>query len=230
MRGLKLLGILLLAALQLAWDLPAAYRTLATPAEEGALLDYVVIAVNGRMKKVSRGAELDFVRGDILKVINVSLKDPTRKINLVQIDGFKKADGSVEAREQLIDTSYDLIQKDDAVDPDGAVYALLTRTRGIVHGAVFLRRTEPTLGYIDVLINGKTRVMREGEGLHVKKSDHFKIVKFVTNIRENKDITFTVLPILEAKTKTHIALQNYQIVFRRKNRIFAKIPLTVENL
>ncbi len=225
----RFVGLTLLASLVLAWDLPRDFRALKLAQDESAILDYVILSVNGRTKKVSNGDELSYVRGDILKVVSASLRDPKKPIAQLRIPGlgFK---GSVEVRNSTVDTSIDLVGKEGALDPTGAVYALVASSREVLHGAIFLHRLEPALSYIDITVNGKNRVMREGEVLKLKKSDHFKITKMVTNIKDNKEISFAVIPLLESKPKEFSDKQNYQIVFKHKSRMFAKIPLTVENL
>lgn len=215
------------AGFLVSWNLPEAYRSLQEPNDKTMLLDYVIVEVNGTVKKVSRNEEISFVRGDILNVNEAYLKDSKKVINLLGIASSNPTKELLDIRKKSVDSSLELIQKEEALDPEGAVYALIAQSGKTLHGAIFLRRVEPTLSYIDVLINDKIRVMREGESLQVKKSDHFKVVNVVTNIRDKKDVSFAV-EILGTKTTGNV--QNYQIVFRNKKYVFAKIPLAVENI
>jgi hypothetical protein len=217
----------LISGFLVSWTLPDSYRTLVNPNDEALLLDYMIVEINGQIKKVSRNEEISFVRGDLLKVTQAYLKNAKKVINLVELSGFK---GPKEARTRNIDSSVELIEKEGSVDSEGTVYPLIAQSGATLHGAVFLRRVEPTLSYIDVLVNGKNRVMREGESLQMKKSDHFKVVNVVTNIQGNKNISFAVVPLVTANQKAVDMHQKYQILFRHKDYVFAKIPLTVESL
>lgn len=207
-----------------SWTLPERYQEL-REASDDSVLDYVILDINGQLKKVSRNEELSFVRGDSVIINQAYLKNSKKNVSLVRIAGSALG---VDQRMKTIDTASSMISKDGSVDSEGSVYPLIVQTQNILHGVVYLRRIEPVLSYIDVQVNGKNRVMREGEILQVKKSDHFKVVNVVSNIENTKNISFVVVPVIRAKKPD--SNENYQIVFRHKDYVFAKIPLNVESL
>nr|ADI87837.1 hypothetical protein AKSOIL_0329 [uncultured bacterium Ak20-3] len=223
--ALKLTAFTGFIALLVSWNLPQAYQSLKETSDENLLLDYVLVEINGQVRKVNRNEELRFVRGDLLKVTEVYLKDSKKRASAVEISGLKNS----EIRQQVIDTSVSLIGSEGAVDSEAVLYPLLARSGDKLHGTILFHRTEPALSYIDVLVNGQNRVMREGETLQVKKSDHFKVTNVVTNIQGNKDVSFAVVPVLTKKSQSE-AKEKFQILFKHKTYVFAKIPLTVESL
>lgn len=211
--------------LQTGWVLPEPYQKLEPPKDPGNLLDAVIIEINGQSKKVPSDGELPFVKGDTIKVRLALLKNAKSKSYPLSTEGISRTHELPTNR--IIDTSQETIDKSNAVDPAGMVFPIVLRSNQTLHGVVFLHRVEPTLSYADILINGKKVVMREGEKISVKAKDHFKVLKVMTNVPDNKDITFKVIPVSGQSTGPG---KNYQITFRHKESIFAKIPLTVEDL
>lgn len=193
----------------------------------------MILEINGQAKKVNNNGEMPFVRGDIITVNDAYLKkvkNAENKIDIVSIMGRKSMDGAfLDVRKKKLDSSVEFVQKDASLDSEGFVYGLAAITKNQLHGVVYLRRVEPVLSYIDVLINDKKRVMREGEILEVKKSDHFKIVNVVTNIGDSKNVTFMMVPVYGGKNISR-DIENYQIIFRHKDYVFAKIPLKIEGI
>lgn len=220
----------MLAGLLVSWRLPSNYHSLQEPSDKSLQLDYVILQINGETKKINGNEEISFVRGDLIKVKEAYLKDSKKAINLLAIMGAEESNQALnEIRKRELDSSRELVQREGTLDPQGTVYALVAQSGGLLHGAIFLRRIEPTLSHIDIQVNGKARVMREGESLQVKKSDRYKVVNVVTNIRDSKEVSFAVVPVIGAKSNDNY-MQHYQIVFRNKDYVFAKIPLTVEGL
>ena len=90
---------------------------------------------------------------------------------------------------------------------------------------IYLKRIEPRVKYLDLTINGKPRVMREGESLLVKETDIFKVKKIVTNIDKVEDIKFKIVPKFSEQKR----LEQYEIVLKHKDYIFARLPMAVED-
>jgi hypothetical protein len=225
----KAFVLILLSGNGLAWNLPATYQSFKTPKDETLILDYMIVEVNGQVKKVNRDEEISFVRGDIIKITEAYLKNSKQAVDAVEISGFATSEDSKDVRNRLLDTSASLIEKEGSLDLEGSVYVILSHSASFLHGVIYLRRVEPTLSYIDVLVNGKNRVMREGETLEVKKTDHFKVVNVVTNFANAKNVSFTIAPILSQRNGKD-KRQNFEIIFRHKEYVFAKIPIEIESL
>lgn len=224
-RILTKLFVLGLVSLTVSWNLPAPYSLLKKPKDTSEELDYVVVKQNGHMKKINRNEELSFVRGDVLKITQAFLKDSQKTIQRVYLTGHQDAS---DVREKILDTSTELTQAEGSLDAESSIYPLIVQSEKTLHGVIYFHRIEPTLSYVDILVNGKNRVMREGEKLQVKNSDHFRVTNVVTNIEENKNISFTV--VSKSKKNTNPRTKEYEILFRHKAYVFAKIPMTVESL
>ncbi|MBI2601556.1 MAG: hypothetical protein HYW48_00725 [Deltaproteobacteria bacterium] len=234
MSGSSKLGVLFpFVVISGAWTVPPYYQSFEKASKHEAQLDSVIIEVNGEPRSVKNGEELSFVRGDELLVKKVLLNSPEAKPSITNVVGFVNEGSGSNDLGYKIDTSTELTKKTWALNPEGTVYTVVAYSQRILHGAVFLNRVEPRLEYIDVDINGKTRVMREGEKLLVKKSDSFKVERVVTNLRDNETITFAIVPVIrgeqEAEVPAEKGAKEYRIVFRHKEYTFAKIPMIVEN-
>ncbi len=222
----KLHSFIAIILLQTGWVLPEPYQKLEPPKDPGILLDSVIIEINGQTKKVPSGGELPFVKGDLIKIRLALLKNAKAKSYPLSTEGISRTHEL--QTNKPIDTSKDLNDKSGSVDPAASVFPIVLRSNQTLHGMIFLHRIEPTLSYADVLINGKKIVMREGEKISVKASDRFKVTKVMTNVPDNRDITFKVISMPDSPPAA--PGKAYQIIFRHKAFTFARIPLTIEDL
>ena len=213
----------------IAWDFSEGYRELKAVKDERSKLDYLIMYVNGQAKKVSNNEEITFIRGDVLKIGEAYLKDERKSSLEINILGVEGSDVTTDFRMKSLDTSNILTTSVAPDAKEGIKFPVLVKSNSVLHGVVFLRRVEPVLGYIDVLINGKKSVMREGQEVRVKKKDKFKVVHVVTNLSDSKNITFEVVPYLNHEGSNNNE-EKFNIVFQHKNFVFAKIPLLVEKL
>ena len=101
----------------------------------------------------------------------------------------------------------------------GDLYAVLALSHATLHGVVYLRLIEPVLRYAEVAINGRTRVLRDGEPLNVKATDQVKVERVVTNLESTDGVRFQIA--------TGDGPGAYAIRFSRGDTPFASIPLKV---
>lgn len=228
--GLASLLLFILAALMsgsvAAWKLPERFKSFGILDRSPQTLDYMIVTLNGHAMIVKNKQELAFVRGDILIIKEVVLKSPRfhpKKVTMIGLQGPDAAGDDI--RNLPIDTAVSLVDKGAAVNPAGDTYAAIVSTKRSVNGWIGLRRIEPRLSYIDVLINGKAKVVREGEPLVVHAKDDFKVVRVVSNVEKQDEIRFQI-----TQESEDASIKHFNIFVTNKNYVFAKVPLIVETL
>ena len=220
----------------LGFKIPEYYKNMPEPDEPGQVLDYYIVERNGERISLSKDKELSFVRGDILKIISAVLKRGGAQIGEVNVVGFRGKHAG-EGRDDLgeeIDTSSTLDSKYWAVNPEGTLYAVISATNGRKHGIAFLKRTEPRLKYVDIRLNDKIRVMREGQVIRMKADDTFKVEKVVTNLKNLDQVRFKLVKVKKPDQKKLKKLLGnsdaYELIFQHRSYVFASIPMLVEPL
>lgn len=211
-----------------AWNSPEDFQLLKKAQNKDQKLDYMIVEINGKAKVVSSGSDLLFLRGDTIKVREAALQATKKKVGMVELLGVDAGFKTTDIRGKEFSSTEVLEDPLKAVDQEGKKYAVLARSADVIHGFVYLKRVEPTLSYIDVSINEKRYVMRENEDLRVKEEDTFQIVNFVTNIHNNEDVSFVVVPVKQ--NQKNLLERKFNILFQHKSHIFAQVPLTIDRL
>ncbi|NRA43374.1 MAG: hypothetical protein HRU09_00285 [Oligoflexales bacterium] len=223
--------VILLASLFLvSFKIPEYYSKMLGPKEIAEELDYFIIEHNGESKLLKNKETLSYVRGDELKIKAAKLRAGDHKPSEVNLVGFRHPikPGNRHDLGFLIDTSSTLDKKQWAVDEKGEVFFIAAASKKLLHGYAYLKRLEPSLSYVDIQVNDQQRVMREGETLKLSSVDLFKVSRVVTNIKNLDHVTFQVVELGDqgkAVLKSH---ELYEIRFKHRSHIFAKIPMEVE--
>lgn len=213
-------ALLLHAGSARAWVRPAAPSTAPRPTETAQRLDFVLIEVNGRAVVARDGDEIPVVRGDKISVKDAGLRDRQVLVKELNVVGFQAPKGGNDDRGFVVDTAKDLKPK-FSEGGKGEVYAVLAGSKAALNGAVFLRLIEPALRYAEISVNGKTRMLRDGEPVSVHAADKVKVEKVVTNLDSVEGVMFQM-------TEVDPAQGAYEIRFTRGGLAFATIPLRVK--
>lgn len=210
------------------------YEDFSLASEQEEKLSHVYLLVNGKVQMVKAQDTFDYIRGDTIEIQEAYLNSLHKKPKLVNLVGFRSSrkNESADDRGLPIDTGIELIENKQqwAVDDAKSVFSIVVSSGKIVHGIIYLRRVDPQIRYVDVLVNDKKRVMREGEPLIVKESDTFHVKNVVTNLQENSEVEVKILPFTSSPIKHIRSVKYYEMHFSRKKYTFGKIPLLVETL
>ena len=222
--------ILLLSLFLVSFKMPLYYSNMRGPTKLAEELDYLIVEHNGENKLLKNKETLSYIRGDELKIKAAKLREGEYQPSEVNLVGFRHPikPGNRNDLGFLIDTSKTLDKKQWAVDEKGEVFFIAAASKKLLHGYAFLRRLEPALEYVDIKVNDKQRVMREGETLKLGAADLFKVGRVVTNIKNMDHITFQVVELGKDKRASLKSLEYYEIRFKHRSHVFAKIPLHVE--
>ena len=213
--------VALAAFATVAWVRPAVPTTAKPATAFGQQLDYVIVAVNGEPHLVHDGDELPVVRGDMIVVRDAVLRDPKLVPRSVRLVG---AHHGPHGDDRGLPFTTEQLRVRDSENKQGQTFAVLALTKGTLHGAVFLRVVEPELRYAEIQVNGRSRVLRDGEPLEVKATDQVKVSKVVTNLQSTDGVLFRIdKPVHPDKD----APAEYEIRFTRAGQPFASIPLKV---
>lgn len=193
-------------------------------------LNYLIIDVNGDKRVVENNKTINIVYGDILKIVSVRLKDSDELPGTVNFIGFNSSE-SVNGNDFGIDIFSKKIKKRWSVN-ENDLYKIEVSTKKEIHGEVFVRLLEPRLLYMNVLINGKEKIMREGEALIVEQSDKFKVSKVVSNVHDKEKVKYSLYEIKNSPLidKHSRKSKVYEFRFHIEEKTFATIPLIVEEL
>jgi len=82
------------------------------------------------------------------------------------------------------------------------------------HGEVYIHLVEPALRYAEMLVNGRTQMLRDGERLVVSGLDKVKMEKVVTNLDSLGGVFFRM-------TEVDPQQGEYEIRFLRGDQTFA---------
>jgi len=204
------------------WARPNPPTTIDSAGNFRHLLDYVIVEINGESQLIKAGGEVTVIYGDQFLVKSAFLNDKNLKVGVVNVVGFPNAKkGGSEDRGVIINTATDLL-KNYSEAKEGKVYAITSESGKKFHGSVFIKILEPSLKYATVRINDKEKILRDGEVLKIKKSDLFKVTQVETNVQDPKTVSFQ---IFEQKTSGQSL---FEIRFTRESRVFARIPLKIE--
>ncbi|MFK7825024.1 MAG: hypothetical protein AB8G05_12790 [Oligoflexales bacterium] len=222
--------ILLLSSFLVSFKMPQYYSIMRGPTKLTEELDYFIVEHNGENKILKNKQILSYVRGDELKIKAAKLRAGEHKPTEVNLVGFRHPikPGNRNDLGFLIDTSKTLDKKQWAVDEAGEVFFIAAASKKLLHGYAYLRRLEPALSYVDIQVNNQQRVMREGETIKLRAADLFKVGRVVTNIKNLDHITFQVVELGKVKRASPQSLEYYEIRFKHRSHVFAKIPLHVE--
>ena len=222
--------ILLFSSLLVSFKMPEYYSKMNRPTKLAEELDYFVIEHNGENKLLKNMDTMNYVRGDELKIKAAKLRAGDHEPMEVNLVGFRHPvkPGNRHDLGFLIDTSITLDKKQWAVDERGEVFFIAAASKKLLHGYAFFKRLEPALSYVDIQVNEQQRVMREGETLKLKAADLFKVGRVVTNIKNLDDVTFQVVELSKGRKSSAELLEYYEIRFKHRSHVFAKIPMQVE--
>jgi len=190
-------------------------------------LEYVTMEVNGQLQKVSADQELAVVMGDEVIIKSAMLYDPQVSVSNVNLVGFvpRAEKRPAEDRGFKIRTSRDLLKK-WSIGERGDLFKIEAFTGKDKHGNVFLRVLKPVLKYVEVSINGVSKLVREGDLLTVKAADKFKVKNVVSNIENDREaVSFQVIqinPELDLSGRKF-----YELRFTRNKKVFAKVSMQV---
>lgn len=228
---MKRLSILFLGTLGLVgWVRPAVLNSAKQVTQPAARLDYMTFEVAGETKVLRDGEELKLVVGDIFKVKDAFLVDKQQRPTDVNVVGFSHDNPRTRAtddRGQQVDTALLAAKPQWSEGGAGQVFGVAARSGNQLHGAVYVRLLEPALRFAEIMVNGKPRTMRNGELLTLRRSDQFKVQRLVTNLQDDRNVTFQVVQQVAARSGVAIQPDQYEIRFLRSGRKFATIPLKV---
>lgn len=221
---------LLLLFFLYSFKIPDFYSSFHDPIAEGQNLDYIVIEINGERKILKKGQSLTFIKGDKIKLVSSHLKNSSETVEETNVVGFRNPIDR-RLRNDLgfeIDSNTNLHNNQWAVNESGDLYVIVASSKKTLHGISYLKRIVPRLKYVDIQVNDKTRVVRDGELLRVSPSDEFKVERFVTNLKNNEEVTFQIVSM---KTKRNVLqkkdVKKYQMVFKHRTHKFGNISIWV---
>lgn len=190
-------------------------------------LEFFVVDINGKPQKVKNGDELVVVTGDVIEVKEAVLRDPNRKVESVNLVGFQslQATRKGEDRGFAVRTDRDLL-KHWSIGKRGDLYKISATSGLNTHGEAYLRLIAPKIKFAELTVNGKKRLIREGELLRLKKTDQISINDVRTNIEDDREkVDFQIVTIDDLALP---GVKLFEIKFSRAGSIFARIPMQVE--
>ncbi len=149
--------------------------------------DYFLISINDKLKKVFPDEEINIIKGDKIKVIDISQSLKTFGKTSVNFYGYQAQDRSAEDRGYIINTQSDLLPY-YSVNKKGKKYEIRIEDRKRkklqILKKIYVNILEPKLEYIVLIINGNKKVwFYDNEILNVTYNDYIKIIDLKTNLQ-----------------------------------------------
>ena len=231
------IAVMVTATLALAgWRRPGGPPTSGSPAPAERRLAYVVVEVNGNPRTVSGGGILAVNRGDRLKVTRALLSDGQSEAEHVNVVGYVSPSG-IPGEDRGFEFLTTEMTRRHSEDGLGEVFAVVASSRDAavspgtaeIHGMIFLRVVPPVLRFAEASINGRNVVLRDGDALSLKASDKFRLLKIATNLANDADVMFQIVPGHGGGRDQDRGqpMTDYEIRFLRGGEPFARIPLRV---
>lgn len=191
---------------------------------EKAHLEHIVVEVNGEKKVLKNNATLKIGFGDWLRLDHAVLESGDAgaevKLNIV---GYRRKGGIPgQDKGEKVHTEDGLNAK-WSENEQGKVYAVKVTSSAGFHGGGYIELIDPVLDHIEVTINRSPKLLREGEILDIKASDTIKVNKLVTNINQIDNVVFQIIEV------NHLRNQTHEMRLLRGKKVFAKIPVNMEN-
>lgn len=191
------------------------------PAKDyNAHLQHLLIEVNGALHTVRSGEALRIIRGDHLKIVGGVLKDPSKKIDAVNVIGFNHRKSKSGDDRNIEFSSFEL-QERWSENKDAKNWVVIATTGNETNGFVYLTMVEPVLNFAVLDINGKEVVLRDGEPFVGKADDKVKVKRVATNVAGNENVMVQMIPVKGRSGE-------YEMRFLRDKLIFARLPLKLE--
>jgi hypothetical protein len=183
-------------------------------------IDSLVVEVNGERRRVDPSAGISLVRGDLLTIIDVALKDRSRSLPVVDVIGFPiKSPSGKDDRGQVIDTARNL-NRFSSLDGQGRRYRIRVSYAKVARGEVIMTIEEPRLISMDIEINGERRTFGPDDRLSISAKDSIHILDVRTNIRGNENVKYEI-----SNNKPSTKLSKKELRFLRDGRVFARVPI-----
>lgn len=194
-------------------------------------MDFMVYEVSQEKRFVRPGGKITAYWGDVIKFEKVTVDGPKQKFGY-QIMESSLGGGREKPLMTLQGSTFDtyillqkLMQQKDPVNPAAhqkipsifSIVLSITLEKKQI-GLIPIELIFPQLQYLDIALNKKHRLVRDGESLLVKPSDQFKVHAIATNPSFQKEVFYQVVP---EKDKVFLQLV-------RKNVLFATVVLDIE--
>jgi len=189
-------------------------------AKASAAIDSLVVEVNGERRRVEPMSGLYLVRGDLLTIIDVALKDGSGSLPVVDVIGFRaKSARSKDDRGQVIDTARNL-SRFGSLDGQGGRYRIRVSDANVVRGEVIMTIEEPRLISMEIEINGQRRTFGPDDRLSISGKDSIQILDLRTNVRGNENVKYEI-----SNNKPSANRSKKELRFSRDGRVFARVPI-----
>ncbi len=153
--------------------------------------DYFLISINNRLKKIFSNEEINVIKGDIIKIVDIS--PSLKRFGNVKVNfyGYVAPDKSAEDRGYSINTKNDLLPN-YSVNKKGKKYEI--RVEDWKGGNLKILKKinvnilEPKLEYIALIVNGNKKLwFYDNEVINLSHNDYIRIIDVKTNLSNNED-------------------------------------------
>lgn len=197
---------------------------------EVPFLESVAVELNGERVDVANGKTLKVILGDVLVLKSALLLDHSSNPEKIDFRGYRHGGqpDSADDRGFAIRTDKDL-ELGKSADGRGYTYFVAVKSGKNEHGRVRIEIDPPKLESITLEVNGHQRQVNEGEPLYLQGTDQIKMIGIKTNMNLiDDDITFRLISVHESgKDLKEPAGKKYEMQLMRRQRIFARVPVTL---
>ncbi len=155
---------------------------------------YFIVEVEGVRHIVADGEQLDAIRGDRIRLVDVLTQGDAPRDLCVNFKGFvgDQHGNTGEDRGHVINTAEDLMDRYSLSDTD-KVYAVVAEQGNRVIARMTLRLNQPRLDYLVVQRNEGPRLcLRKGESMAVSPGDTIRVLDLKTNVPENRGVAVDI--------------------------------------
>ena len=191
------------------------------------------VEIDGVLKKYFEGETIYVTPDQKIKIAGASLMSKFRPsyINMVGLTH------NLPERNTLDDTGIEFESKDLlsvwALDEHSQVFKIDVRKKRYLSGQVFLKVMKPRIEYVELFVNGKSRIVRDQDILTFRSTDKFRVGKIKLNLPSTKNITYKVIKMekqgrLAASIKTQGGYEYYELLFLYDKKPLITFPMRIK--
>ena len=192
------------------------------------------IDIDGKGHNLFAGQTAYVLPGQKVTVKDAELKSHYKAsyINVVGLTHSIPGQNSLDDRGVTFESG-ELLEK-WAIGSGKDTFAIQVKKKSYLSGEVFLRVIKPQIDYVEVLINGKKRILRNQDILTLSRTDKFKVGFIKSNFENVSEVDYKLIPLHKSKQVAQLGglssdYKYFELIFTFKNNILITFPMRVMN-
>jgi len=205
----------------------AAYASALSSVQMADQIRSYTLKIGGETRIVRDGEQTNLMAGQRFQLHHIERQNGKTFMGSLKVEYLNRA-GTVKRRDVPLNWSMELRELSGNAAVPSSAYTFLFMERGRTVGTLRVQEVIPEFSYVDLAINGESKVFRDRDVMNLNGTDKFKVKRIATNLGELTDeIKVKVIPAVEGASTGK--LQQYEMQFLHNDAPIAKISMRVKN-